>query len=293
MIPVRKVDIASCQSIEGEPWVDTSKKIFVHENIAYIPVQKGYPYDLELPSRKKKQRGFQRIGDIILFHGPCPTKTDLFSVIDTFSPTGVLWVHGHRGITRKPVISCLYGHSHETTHKEAGIVYRFDPTLVMFSQGNREEKQRVAKQVVPQERVLDMFSGIGYFSLPLAKMGADVEAVEIHPIAYRYLCMNAYINNLPNIQPIYGNCLDNLSGIYERIHMGHFDALSFLPTALQHVKKGSVLHVHMVTDKSGEHEQKIVRAMLDACSLSAKLSWHQVKKVHPRAWHGVCDIQIL
>ena len=293
MIPVRKVDITLFRRMEGEDWIDTSKKIFVDENIAYIPVQKGYPYDLELPSRKRKERGFQRVGDIILFHGPCPTKADLFFVIDTFSPAGVLWVHGHRGITRRPVVSCLYGYSHEITHKEAGIVYRFDPTLVMFSQGNREEKQRVAKQVVLNERTIDMFAGIGYFTLHLAKMGADVEAVEVNPIAYRYLCMNACINDLANIHPIYGDCLHNLSGIYDRIHMGHFDALSFLPIALQHVKGGSVLHVHMVTEKNRENEEKAIRNMLDACALPAKLSWHLVKKVHPRAWHIVCDIWIL
>ena len=293
MIPVRKIDITSFKRVLGETWVDLSAKIFVDKNIAYIPVRKGHPYDLELPPRKKRQRGFQKVGDIILFHGPCPTKADLFFVIDTFSPAGVLWVHGHRGITRKPIVSCLYGHSHEITHKEAGIIYRLDPTLVMFSQGNREEKQRVAKQVVPGERTIDMFAGIGYFTLHLAKMGADVEAVEIHPIAYRYLCMNAFINDLPNIHCIYGNCLYNLSGIYDRIHMGHFDALSFLPTALQHVKKGTVLHVHMVTDKRKETEHETIRTMLDLCALTAKLSWHQVKKVHPRAWHTVCDIQIL
>ncbi|MDR2855238.1 MAG: SAM-dependent methyltransferase [Methanomicrobiales archaeon] len=293
MIPVRKIDITSLQRVQSESWVDQSTKIFVDKNIAYIPVRKGYPYELELPPRKKKQRGFQRVGDIILFHGPCPTKADLFFVINTFSPTGVLWIHGHRGITRKPVVSCLYGYSHEITHKEAGIVYRFDPTRVMFSQGNREEKQRVAKQVIPGERTIDMFAGIGYFALHLAKMGADVEAVEISPIAYRYLCMNAFINNLPNIHHICGNSLHNLSGIYDRIHMGHFDAISFLQAALQHVKKGSMLHLHMVTDKGKENEYETIRSMLDDCALEAKLSWHKVKKVHPRAWHTVCDIQIL
>ena len=292
MIPVRMIDIASLQRVQSETWVDQSAKVFVDAGIAYIPVREGYPYDLELSPRKRKNRGFQRIGDIILFHGSCPTKADLFFVIDAFSPTGVLWVHGHRGITRRPVVSCLYGYSHEVIHKETGILYRLDPSLVMFSQGNREEKQRVAKMVIPGERMIDMFAGIGYFTLQLAKMGADVEAVEINPIAYRYLCMNTLINNLSNVHHIYGNSIHNLSGIYDRIHMGHFDAISFVPAALQHVKAGTVLHVHMVIDKSKEKEQDLIRAMLHDCALGADLSWHKVKKVHPRAWHVVCDVQI-
>ena len=293
MIPVRRIDFALLQRVQNEDWVDQSAKVFVDADIAYIPVREGYPCDLKLSPRKRKNRGFQRVGDIILFHGPCPTKTDLFFVIDAFSPAGVLWVHGHRGVTRKPVVSCLYGYSHEVTHKEAGILYQFDPSLVMFSQGNREEKLRVAKKVLPGERTIDMFAGIGYFTLQLAKMGANVEAVEINPIAYRYLCMNIFINNLSNIHHVYGNSIHNLSGIYDRIHMGHFDAISFLPTALQHVKAGTVLHVHMVTNKSREKETETIKTILDDYALSAELLWHRVKKVQPRAWHMVCDVQIL
>jgi len=293
MIPVRRVDIVLLGNMQDEPWIDRTKNVFVDESAAYIPVKEGYPYDLELPPRKRKERGFQKVGDIILFHGPCPTKTDLFFVLHAFSPAGVLWVHGHTGITRRPVVSCLYGYSHEVTHKEAGIVYRLDPSLVMFSQGNREEKRRVAGQVISGERVIDMFAGIGYFALPLAKMNANVEAVEINPIAYRYLCMNASLNNLSNMHLIYGDCLHNLSGIYDRIHMGHFDAISFLPAALQYVQTGTVLHVHMVADTDCEVEQEKIRTILEECALVAELSWHPVKKVNPRAWHIVCDIHIV
>jgi tRNA wybutosine-synthesizing protein 2 len=105
--------------------------------------------------------------------------------------------------------------------------------------------------------------------------------------------MNSSLNDLTHIHPIYGNCLHNLSGIYDRIHMGHFDAISFLPAALNHVQAGTMLHVHMVTDTDGKTEKERIRAMLDDSALVAELSWHHVKKVHPRAWHVVCDIHII
>jgi tRNA wybutosine-synthesizing protein 2 len=105
--------------------------------------------------------------------------------------------------------------------------------------------------------------------------------------------MNCSLNNLKHIHPIYGNCLHHLSGVYDRIHMGHFDAISFLPAALHHVQAGTVLHVHMVTDKGSEKERERIRAMLGDYALFAELSWHPVKKVHPRAWHVVCDIRIM
>jgi len=46
------------------------------------------------------------------------------------------------------------------------------------------------------ERVLDMFAGIGYFTLPMARAGAEVTAVEHNPTAFRYLIENAQLNDV-------------------------------------------------------------------------------------------------
>ena len=51
-------------------------------------------------------------------------------------------------------------------HIDNGIKYVFDVTAVMFSSGNIEEKLRVARFDCHGETVVDMYAGIGYFTLP-------------------------------------------------------------------------------------------------------------------------------
>ncbi|MCG7843979.1 MAG: hypothetical protein MIO90_00945, partial [Methanomassiliicoccales archaeon] len=49
-----------------------------------------------------------------------------------------------QGTERRPDVELLFGTVTETTHLESGIMYRLDPTKVMFSSGNFDEKQRMA-----------------------------------------------------------------------------------------------------------------------------------------------------
>lgn len=53
------------------------------------------------------------------------------------------------------------------TVKQNGVRYGFDVTRCMFSSGNITEKLRVAKFKAAGEVVVDLFCGIGYWTLPL------------------------------------------------------------------------------------------------------------------------------
>ncbi len=41
-----------------------------------------------------------------------------------------------------------------------------------------------------------MFAGIGYFTLPVARAGGFVHAMEINPVAFDYLQKNIVLNKL-------------------------------------------------------------------------------------------------
>ena len=186
----------------------------------------------------------------------------------------------------------LWGDAGEVRHNENGYTYFLDPGKVMFAQGNRNEKMRIAQLVRKSdadENVADMFAGIGYFTLPMAGNGASVHAMEINPVAFEYLNRNVRKNGLSRkVNSSWGDCRDLLTGTYDRIMMGHFDALSMLPSALLHVREGSIIHLHSI----GTVEDQI-KEQVEGAGFSASIHVHKVKKYRPHAWHVVQDVTIL
>jgi tRNA wybutosine-synthesizing protein 2 len=231
------------------------------------------------------------VGDIAVLHGREPTRQEIEEITGFRHPRGVLWIKALQDITRTPETQLVWGSGGEVCHKEAGFSYILDPEKVMFSMGNREEKARIAQMVknTPRpERIADMFAGIGYFSIPLAGTGADVHAMEINPVAFRYLVRSIEANGLSGrITPSPGDCRQLLSGTYDRIMMGHFDAVTMLPDALRHAAPGSVIHVHSI----GPVEEQ-VRVLVEGAGFCATIHVHKVKKYRPHAWHMVQDVYL-
>ena len=97
------------------------------------------------------------------------------------------------GIFREPKTRVIFGnHDQITIHKEQGILYKFIPEKIMFSSGNKDERHRMAKIAHHDEVVVDLFAGIGYFSLPMAVYSKpqQIYTCEINPLSYQFLQEN-------------------------------------------------------------------------------------------------------
>ena len=247
---VRILPAEDLPHILGEEWIDPDRHPFVENNLAYVPVRDDFPADREIPERQRYcGRGYQMIGDIAIIHGNRPTDEEISGILAWKNPRGILWVSAYNGIKRIPSTELLYGSCGEVVHREAGISYQLDPSQVMFAQGNRDEKLRIARLIRDKdgnERVADMFAGIGYFTLPAAKAGATVHAMEINPVSYSYLTRNIQDNRVAeNTHAECGDCRTLLCGEYDRIIMGHFDAPAMLPNALRHAHTGKIGRAHV------------------------------------------------
>jgi tRNA wybutosine-synthesizing protein 2 len=289
----RRVSRDQLAAISGEEWVDRSRSPFVDGDEAWVPVREGLPFDREITRpRRYAGRGYYMIGDVAVIHGDRPAPGQVDAIVRFRAPRGVLWIASLNEVTRAPDTEVLSGTVGEVRHRESGYVFILDPRKVMFSQGNREEKQRIAGLIRAgpgNERVADMFAGIGYFSIPAAGAGARVHAMEINPVAFGYLEQNIRENPVPGrIDCGCGDCRGLLSGTYDRILMGHFDAITMLADALEHVETGSIIHLHSI----GPVEDQI-RAALESAGFSATIQVHKVKKYRPHAWHVVQDVTIL
>ena len=287
---IRKISKRSLPISLREPWVDTTRRVYCEGDAAFVPVNEGYPFEAEIPDRTPYTGpGYQRMGDTLLLHGDAPTTEQLAALIEWENPACVLHAASHEGVLRIPKTVVLYGEPHEVTFKETGISYTLDPSKVMFSQGNRGEKQRIRSLVKPGERIADMFAGIGYFTLSAALSGGNVHAMELNPVSFAYLRKNIEANGVAAlVTPELGDCREKLSGIYDRILMGHFEAPDFLLDALGHAKIGTVIHVHGI----GDQKNDIVKT-LEGAGITYIISEHKVKKYAGRLWHSVWDVKLV
>ena len=158
-------------------------------------------------------------------------------------------VAGISGQFRTPTTKLLLGTDTVTTHVENGVKYRFDAGKIMFSSGNMEERIRMANVVCDGEVVVDMFAGIGYFSLPLAvyQKPRKIVACEINPVAHRYLVENVKLNHVERrVEPFLGDNRD-LPGkdFADRVIMGYVKTThEFLPVAMRLLRDGGIVHYH-------------------------------------------------
>jgi len=151
---------------------------------------------------------------------------------------------------RHPSVERIHGTSDEVTSIENGIRYCFDITRIMFSKGNTPERARVCTMNMRGERVLDMFAGMGYFSLPAAVHGKarEVVAIEKNPAAFGYLRKNIALNHCEGvILPLLGDNRELKIGTnFDRVFMGYLlkteDFLSRAASALS--EKGGLIHFH-------------------------------------------------
>jgi tRNA wybutosine-synthesizing protein 2 len=289
---VRAVPKEKIQTIQEEDWIDRNRSPYAEGGTIWVPAKDDATCDRVMQKKRQYQgRGFFMIGGIAVIHGERPARSEVEGIVQFRHPQGVLWLESLNEVTRTPSTEVLWGDVGEVQHRENGYTYMMDPRRVMFSQGNRQEKLRMATLVREsnrQERVADMFAGIGYFTIPVAGSGGHVHAMEINPVALDYLKRNIIANGLSDRVAIsQGDCRDHLSGTYNRIIMGHFDAIHMLPSALQHVEAGSTIHVHSI----GSAEDQI-REICKSAGFSPTIHVHKVKKYRPHAWHVVQDVAL-
>lgn len=211
----------------------------------------------------------------------------------------VLRDFGIEGQFREPVRELIAGEGRETVHRENGILFRLDAQKIMFSPGNLKERMRMSR-LGKGEFVVDMFAGIGYFSLPMAvhSRPSKVMAIELNPVAHDYLCQNIRLNGVEEIvQPVLGDCAEETpQGIADRVVMGMVQVTDrYLGTGIEALRSGGILHYHQ-TIPSWLYPDAAVRDVMNAAQLAGCRATIErcirVKKFSPGAVHAVVDARI-
>ena len=148
----------------------------------------------------------------------------------------------------------------ETVYREYGCLFKVDLKKCYFSPRLSYERMRIAKLVQPKEIIINMFAGVGCYSIIIAKHSEaeKIFSIDINPHAVEYMEENIRLNKVENkIVPILGDAKEviekNLSKIADRVLMPLPEkAYEFLETAIQALKlKGGWIHYY-----SFEHAKK-------------------------------------
>lgn len=205
-------------------------------------------------------------------------------------------------IERKPEIEVIAGkESFLTLHRENGCLFEMDVSKSMFSKGNKAEKVRLVNSVKPNETVIDMFAGIGYWTIPVAKMtkAKKIFAIDINTEAVKFLERNAFLNNISDkIKILEGDCR-SFAGLLEntadRIIMGYiFETEKFLPAALKMAKDGCTIHFHrnVEMEKTEDVKKNVAEiAKNNGCEIQF-ITVVKVKSYAPKIWHVVMDLKV-
>lgn len=252
---------------------------------------------------------FDQIGDIIIVRIP----NSLLSKKEIIGKTLLREVKTARSVFyqssavggdfRTRNLEILAGeNSTETTYKEFGCRFTVDVENAFFSPRLSTERGRIADMVTDRETIVNMFAGVGMFSIMAArKKRCKVYSIDINPVASMLCKRNIKSNKLlGEIIPMNG---DAQQIIFEKLRDKADRTLMLLPersdefldAAVSTTKNRGIIHYysHIHADikaKAGSmSEEHLVQILPVKCEiLGSKI----VRPVGPRYYQTVVDARI-
>lgn len=187
-----------------------------------------------------------------------------------------------------------------TTHRENGCVFRVDVAKCYFSPRLSTERLRISELVGPKEKVLNMFAGVGPFSVPIAKLaGARVTSCEINEYAARLHEENNRLNKVDGFVSVVimdaNELPDRSTAKFDRVLMPHpSQADKFLQTALRMTKKGGVIHYyrHVLGRDEDEAEEALRAELSELLPPKSKYAIRRVREIGPRWLEMAAEVRV-
>jgi len=272
--------------------LDNSVKISADEAFLYLPLTRvpapgeleSFPEEIELlefefkPQEKKPvpedllgfSPAYEVIGDIALLEDPELDKEKASRIADA-----LLLTHSNIKTVLKPLtpvigefrvreFEVVAGEPRtETIHREYGCRYKVDLSRAYFTPRLSTERSRILSRVKEGDTIVDMFAGVGPYSILIAKSEkpSKVMAIDKNPDAVRYLRENIILNSAKNIEAIEGDArkeAKKFAGTADHVIMNlPHSAFEFLDSAVLLTKPGGIIHYYGITPEDDLFESSI------------------------------------
>lgn len=195
----------------------------------------------------------------------------------------------------------------ETVHKEFGCHYKVDLKETYFSPRLSHERKRIAELVSRGECVVNFFSGVGSFSIMIAKRArpSRLFSLDLNPVAVRYHVMNNTLNGVrETIDVICGDANQiasaSLMGRADRVLLPLPDlALSSLASAKGALKnRHGFIHCYIFV-RSGRRPEACEKAFLGVSPILERIGAtqkdtqaHVVRSVGPCRYQVCLDVHV-
>lgn len=272
--------------------LDNSLKIASDEKFLYFPLiselseaelnllpeeSEILNFDFELQQKKSGLEdylgfnpAYEVIGDIALLEDPdlekekaseiahalLKTRPNIKTVLQPLTPViGEFRIREFELVAGEP--------STETIHKEHGCRYKINLARTYFTPRLSTERSRILSWVREGELVVDMFAGVGPYSILIAKnrKSTKVIAIDKNPDAVRYLKENIILNSVKNIEVIEGDAREEakkFSGMADHVIMNlPHNAYEFLDTAVPLTKPEGIIHYYGISPENDLFESSI------------------------------------
>jgi tRNA (guanine37-N1)-methyltransferase len=253
------------KNLRGLDLIDKEYKIINDSRYVYVPV-KGTPEGYETidlegvhsthNEPEKVSFSYDIIGSIAIIKGKTLEEAKYLSdFLKSRKNIKTIYLdHGISGEFRTRQLTLIYGEPvYRTIYQENGIRLYVDVSRAYFSPRLASERLRIAKEVSDGENIIDMFAGIGPFSLLIAKnKKCSIVAMDKNKDAIDLLNENVGINKLKGtILPIAGDSgrlIKSYSNINRVIMNLPHDAWQFIEAAYNSLANGGLINYYEICD---------------------------------------------
>ena len=190
----------------------------------------------------------------------------------------------------------------QTEYRENGCRFIVDVEKAFFSPRLSTERERIAGLVKDGEVIINMFGGVGMFSLLAAKnTPCTVYNIDLNPVAAQLCKENVQINKLKGeVISLNGDATEvineQLIGKADRVLMLLPERSDeFLDSALNGLRDKGIIHYysHMHADKKQDAAKLSEEHFMNVNKINAEIiTSRNVRPVGPRFYQTVVDVEI-